>query len=1072
MKKIYSLIFFLFLSLLHFHISEALGQGNELTKDSISHLIKVNNYSSGDVLYEGDGIVLYAEEAIGYFDESCTFSSGPNFSKCVSFAIPADADYNQFFPFFPYGLRYDRGDGFSYYTLAYNFERAILRNSDCYPIEHSISLEDNEGNNIVAPYRVKPGKTYTLCVDVSLADEACSLVKFCMAPYLQKIDYEIEQYVYVKDEEKLIKKFPNNLNENFLSVCADGSDVSIFKVRAIDGNQQNLSNLDLRVKGDFSCATFGPASIQFGRFSRPYLMDDYVEFEYLHPNCVPSSTTKEYEEYELELFDKTNEDEVLQSVKFRVYRVPVVMVHGLNSNNTAFSKMKDELLLSRYYTSDFLDRANYKDTNKAKFKDNAHVLPKLIGDIINNLQEKRKIAVGKADVVGHSMGGILTRLYLQSEDYNDDIYRIITLNTPHSGTQLANIAGDKNLSSQLINLLPYGEDLQNPILTIFSLLEKGAVGDLQVDSDAILKDLNGITLNRNDVAYHSIITHYNLNLLDIPDNQLDFSLVPTQELGWFLVGVSLEIINDRIANINDFLEDLYDSKEHDMIVPALSQDGSEYNRGSSIIYNQHHSSTENPEVIEKVISLLRKSENDFDFANFGYDPYRLTYTPPVINSLSTEMEQFQTAEINIASPQDGTTVSTGSNVTVQVNGNSEIVEIFAMMSYDENETYFSRTQNSNFNFNFVADEKTGERTIVVLGKNASGQVITDKVTIFICSDDITFDNSEIQDGDYKVNNNIIANGYIEDGSDVNFRAGNSITLSAGFQTEEGINFSAKIESCSDNNPSTTNIAIDNNFNDWANVPTISTNGTTGLNSLKVHDDCEAIYVYINGNLDAHFQVFIDSDFNTTGANEFTRHYPNTGINFMIENAYPYDYTGTGDDWTWNQTSLDTEPFAKNGNQLEMKILKNIIPNLGANINVGLLTRDSDWNISGKLPDADAGAVYSLAVCNNFNKIQATRFNTVKNKGSKLEETISLEIFPNPFRETLNLALDVKATGNYSLVIYDILGKVAAQPLKNNWLEKGNHQMTINLNAANSFYVVQLSSNDGSFAQKIITQIRD
>ena len=48
--------------------------------------------------------------------------------------------------------------------------------------------------------------------------------------------------------------------------------------------------------------------------------------------------------------------------------------------------------------------------------------------------------VKKIDIVGHSMGGNLIRLYLQSDDYKFDIHKLITLNTPHSGTQLANEA--------------------------------------------------------------------------------------------------------------------------------------------------------------------------------------------------------------------------------------------------------------------------------------------------------------------------------------------------------------------------------------------------------------------------------------------------------------------------------------------------------------------------------------------------------------------------------------------------------------------------------------------------------
>ena len=40
---------------------------------------------------------------------------------------------------------------------------------------------------------------------------------------------------------------------------------------------------------------------------------------------------------------------------------------------------------------------------------------------------------GKVDIVAHSMGGLVSRAYIQSDDYDDEVDQLITLGTPHYG---------------------------------------------------------------------------------------------------------------------------------------------------------------------------------------------------------------------------------------------------------------------------------------------------------------------------------------------------------------------------------------------------------------------------------------------------------------------------------------------------------------------------------------------------------------------------------------------------------------------------------------------------------------
>ena len=120
----------------------------------------------------------------------------------------------------------------------------------------------------------------------------------------------------------------------------------------------------------------------------------------------------------------------------------------------------------------------------------------LLGRVLN-----QGFSAGKVDVVGHSMGGILARLHVQSPAYAevyDSVNRLVTVNTPHSGSQMANLLKDRTS--------PGPEALA--VLGI----DGPAIDDLRVDHPAIDDFLNGSqNLNRNVVPVHAITTTLTVN---------------------------------------------------------------------------------------------------------------------------------------------------------------------------------------------------------------------------------------------------------------------------------------------------------------------------------------------------------------------------------------------------------------------------------------------------------------------------------------------------------------------------------------------------------------------------------
>ena len=124
-----------------------------------------------------------------------------------------------------------------------------------------------------------------------------------------------------------------------------------------------------------------------------------------------------------------------------VSRNGLFLLHGLNSSRECFFPFREYLLnTAQNYFVNQIYLGDYSSTNTSSFSDNTHVnrvVEKGLHQLCENLL-KAGIASTKYDMIGHSMGGILERLYIQEVDV-EHTNRLITLNTPHFGSILGNI---------------------------------------------------------------------------------------------------------------------------------------------------------------------------------------------------------------------------------------------------------------------------------------------------------------------------------------------------------------------------------------------------------------------------------------------------------------------------------------------------------------------------------------------------------------------------------------------------------------------------------------------------------
>jgi len=132
--------------------------------------------------------------------------------------------------------------------------------------------------------------------------------------------------------------------------------------------------------------------------------------------------------------------EALVARQIGVSRNGLLLMHGLNSNRQCFWPFGEYLYDTGRYLKQQFYIQDYRASNTSSFYDNTHK-NRVVENGLKTLSQKLfdiGIASTKYDMIGHSMGGILERLYIQQID-NKHTFKLITLNTPHFGSNIGNV---------------------------------------------------------------------------------------------------------------------------------------------------------------------------------------------------------------------------------------------------------------------------------------------------------------------------------------------------------------------------------------------------------------------------------------------------------------------------------------------------------------------------------------------------------------------------------------------------------------------------------------------------------
>jgi pimeloyl-ACP methyl ester carboxylesterase len=392
-----------------------------------------------------------------------------------------------------------------------------------------------------------------------------------------------------------------------------------------------------------------------------------------------------------------------------LFQPPVVLLHGLWSDGSTWDKFP----LNANGEFNWISAPSYPSASGLAA--NAQIIRIRLQDAVG-MARSQGVAACRADVIGHSMGGVLGRYWASASNasayegprnwYAGDIRRLITLDSPHSGSKLANeiIAGATPAANWIMRNV-----LQMPA-------DDGAVRDLCVGSQA-LTDM-GASL----VPGHALVGSVDLSL-DIPIGALG-----AQMPGWGSLFQALPLLGwgDPLWQYNT--TDLFGGSSHDFIVSCDSQAGGLTGGAASTYHGfefRHTNDTSSAAYAQECETLLTSPAGNAFVTFPALAPQSVASTADVLQELPLSASQSSDTDVppptlTILSPIEGAQVSPDAlvQVVVQPSGGDTVASaaVLGPGSYAES----SPGTPTQVSFTIPA-EAAGDYPIVALAQLAGGQ---------------------------------------------------------------------------------------------------------------------------------------------------------------------------------------------------------------------------------------------------------------------------------------------------------------------------------------------------------------
>jgi pimeloyl-ACP methyl ester carboxylesterase len=547
--------------------------------------------------------------------------------------------------------------------------------------------------------------------------------------YVARFQYPDRVSIYNtrNKDTTLLAVYPlSNSNQNILSakIATDEMESTLLRIKT-DGY---LESVKLRLNYQDSPPTDVYKSGQLTLRKRGQKELEYV---YKHPGFYDSAIPLDKYIY-FDLYD-TVKHITIQTFILQKTLPPVLLLHGIWSNGTAMKNIKQSLITSQLYAKSQIANPDYP--NNVHFVDNVKNIRAEVKSLLKKAVEE-KVSAGKVDVVAHSMGGILTRLYYQNSLYENEknIRKLITLNTPHSGSPVANLV----MSSGFAPLI-------NSIGTWRIGASMGALEDLQVNSSVIRQTLNGATISNGTVYNHAIFTDKNLQIGQIDINPNFFLGFYSNPYGKVVLKIYRHLCGYRPIN-NCFKSKIFSGEDNDLIVPISSQKGGISSTSRTYFSDISHISVEHESiVISKVLELLKADAKGSSFVINGFNPPILN-PPSIIPTQNPRVESKNLSTLKIDWPSASTIKYSQDTVQIKVTASTDI-EGMIVTCMNSDSLWVDEVANYQHTFSYTIPKNAiGKLKIAVLGFDSTGYKIQDTVVINVAlPNTITLDSISVAD---------------------------------------------------------------------------------------------------------------------------------------------------------------------------------------------------------------------------------------------------------------------------------------------------------------------------------------
>lgn len=169
---------------------------------------------------------------------------------------------------------------------------------------------------------------------------------------------------------------------------------------------------------------------------------------------------------------------------------PILLVHGIGDNRSAFSILRRTLR-----------RKGYGRITTVNYSPFTSDIRKAAANLARHVERVcQQTGYEQVFVVGHSLGGIIARYYVQCHGGDERVHTLITLGSPHAGTQLARLAPipvcqQLRPNSDLMRELASPADCRTRFVAIYS------------DRDEVVLPNRSATLQHPDLSVTRVPVH-------------------------------------------------------------------------------------------------------------------------------------------------------------------------------------------------------------------------------------------------------------------------------------------------------------------------------------------------------------------------------------------------------------------------------------------------------------------------------------------------------------------------------------------------------------------------------------